>query len=63
MAIDPSDGELKKWSGPHIEAPTWKMAQEWCNEHAGHLVVDGRITTLPATKVQAAIDLYITANN
>lgn len=34
IAIDPSDGELKRWMAhEYIEAPTQQLAQEWCDEN------------------------------
>lgn len=33
LAIDPVDGQLKRWMGPFIEAPTQELAQEWCNNN------------------------------
>jgi len=32
-AIDPNDGELKYWSGPHIKAISFSDAQRYCNEN------------------------------
>lgn len=42
-AIDPDDGQLKEWVGPFVEAPSQALAQAWCRQHAGHLVVIGRL--------------------
>lgn len=32
-AIDPIDGQMKKWAGPNVEAPTRKLAEEWCQQN------------------------------
>lgn len=42
-AIDPRDGQLKKWCGPHVEGLTMATAQQWCYDNAGHLVVVGEL--------------------
>lgn len=40
LAIDPVDGQLKKWFGPFVEGPTKELAQEWCNNnYCGYLRV------------------------
>lgn len=40
-AIDPSDGELKEWAGPIIEALTWEEAEQYCYENLGYCKIDG----------------------
>lgn len=42
-AIDPLDGELKTYSGQHVEAPSWGLAEQWCRENAGYLKVNGEL--------------------
>jgi len=43
-AIDPYTGELKTWMGENIKAPTWDLAQQWCNENGrGYLEVIGEL--------------------
>jgi hypothetical protein len=42
-AIDPKTNQLCSWSGPNIETLTIGMAQQWCDENAGHLVVIGEL--------------------
>lgn len=42
-ALDAKTGELKTWGGENIPALTWKMAQEWCYNNAGHLKVIGEL--------------------
>lgn len=42
-AICAKTGELRTYCGPHVEAPSWGMAQEWCYENAGHLWVIGEL--------------------
>lgn len=40
QAIDPKDGELKKWGGVNIEANSIEEAQNKCNEmEMGYLTV------------------------
>lgn len=39
-AIDPKDGELKKWIGPRIEAISWGEAREKIKEF-GYLQISG----------------------
>ncbi|MBX3253926.1 MAG: hypothetical protein KF862_07260 [Chitinophagaceae bacterium] len=42
-ALDGSTGEMKTWIGPYVEAPTWSLAQQWCNENMGYLKVVGEL--------------------
>lgn len=44
LAIDPLDGDLKKWAGPYIEAVSWKHAEYICqNTERGYLRVTGML--------------------
>lgn len=43
MALEAATGVMKKWCGPEVEAPTAEIAQQWCNENAGHLKVIGEL--------------------
>lgn len=36
-------GELVEFSGPNVPAPTWMLAEYWCQENAGHLFVTGEL--------------------
>ena len=50
-AIDPRDGILKTWHGEFIEAPTKKLAQDWCNNNErGYLNVTGELLAIIPTK-------------
>jgi len=41
-AIDPSDGEIKTWQGPDIDAISFADAQQYCiNNGLGYLTVTG----------------------
>lgn len=43
-AIDPTTGELKTWIGDYIKAPTWELAQQYCNDNGkGYLEVYGEL--------------------
>lgn len=43
-AIKPSTGELVEWCGPVINVPSWKLAQEYCeNNGLGYCQVDGEL--------------------
>lgn len=42
-AIDPTDGKLKTWSGPYIDANTKDEAVQYCKEHLGYCKVDGQL--------------------
>lgn len=43
-ALDPMTNILKSWGGPHICAPSWKIAQEYCNINGlGYCKVDGEL--------------------
>jgi len=43
MALDARTKEMKKWCGENVEAPTWELAQQWCYENRGHLIVVGEL--------------------
>lgn len=56
-AICAKTGELRTWCGPPVEGFTAKMAQEWCYENAGHLVVVGELVAeIPCKKGTYAPD-------
>lgn len=42
-AIEAATGQMKTWIGQNVEAPTMQLAQEWCNNNAGHLKVVGEL--------------------
>ena len=42
QAIDPVDGELKRWQGPNIEADSFEEAERICLEKFGYLKVTGQ---------------------
>jgi hypothetical protein len=43
-ALDPTDGELKEWAGPHIEAISYSHAREICIATGrGYLMVDAKL--------------------
>ena len=42
-ALDSNTGEMKIWAGDIIEAPTFGMAQKWCDENKGYLKVIGEL--------------------
>jgi hypothetical protein len=49
-----TDGEIHRFSGEVIEAPTHELAQQICNIHHGHLFVDGElILDVPANGLEA----------
>lgn len=51
-AIDPADGELKRWQGPNIPAIGWNDAEQYCQEHGfGYLRVTGQLIAEIGTKV------------
>lgn len=44
QAIDPMDGELKTWGGPHIAAQTWEAAEAYLQKNGlGYLKIDGAL--------------------
>jgi hypothetical protein len=43
-AIDPTDGELKRWEGIKVESITPELAQQWCNTNGyGYCKVVGQL--------------------
>ncbi len=51
QAIDPHTGQLKTWMGDYVEAPTWELAQQWCDQNKGYLKVTGElIAEIPCQK-------------
>ena len=42
-ALEAATGEMKTWCGDNIEAPTWRLAQEWCDNNKGYLKVVGEL--------------------
>lgn len=42
-AIDPLTGELKTWCGDYVHAPTFELAQQWCEMNKGYLKVIGEL--------------------
>lgn len=44
QALDPGTGEMKTWCGENVTAPTWELAQQWCdNNEKGYLKVVGEL--------------------
>lgn len=44
LAVDPLDGELKRWCGQDIQAPTFNLAVEYCQLNGlGYLKVLGEL--------------------
>lgn len=43
IALDPQTHEMKRWRGDVIKAPTWELAQQWCDENKGYLLVVGEL--------------------
>lgn len=42
-ALDHNTGDFKKWVGDNIKAPTWQLAQQWCDNNKGYLKVIGEL--------------------
>jgi hypothetical protein len=43
-AIDPRDGEVKKWIGQTIEAPNFQLAEDYINKNGlGYLEIVGEL--------------------
>lgn len=43
-AIDPIDQELKTWCGPNIEAETFELAEQYCQDNGlGYCTVIGEL--------------------
>ena len=44
IAVDRRDGEIYDWCGPNIEAPSEKLAQEYCDANGmGYCFVVGEL--------------------
>lgn len=42
-AVDPVDGNIKRWMGPYIEAESFDAAQQYCVDNGlGYCLVTGR---------------------
>ena len=65
MAIDPRDGQMKKWCGPEITAETHKEAEEYCqNNGLGYCKVEGLlICEIPWSISEKATLLYKDRDN
>lgn len=51
-AIDPEDGQLKKWCGPNVPGIDWRDAEWFCaNKGFGYLKVTGELIMEIGTKV------------
>lgn len=42
-AKDARTGEMKTWSGENVEAPSFYLAQKWCYDNRGYLIVIGEL--------------------
>jgi hypothetical protein len=42
-ALEAITGKMKTWGGENVEAPTWELAQKWCDENKGYLKVIGEL--------------------
>lgn len=43
-AIDPVDGEMKTWVGPHVEGTTTEEAKQYCQDNGlGYCDVVGQV--------------------
>lgn len=42
-ALDYNTGDYKTWAGDNIKAPTWQLAQQWCDNNKGYLKVIGEL--------------------
>jgi hypothetical protein len=50
-AIDPFTGEMCTWGGPFIMAPSWALAQRWCQQNGlGYCLIDGELVAEIPTK-------------
>lgn len=61
-AIDPADGVLKKWQGPHVVASSWKEARKNLDQNglgycrvAGQLVGEIDIESIEIDKIKSYI--------
>lgn len=63
-AIDPKDGVLKTWCGINVQAPSRKLAQEWCdnNGHGYCKVTDELIMEISANSDEVT-DYTLPQNN
>ncbi len=43
QALEGCTGEMKKWAGEHVQAPTYELAQQWCDKNKGYLKVVGEL--------------------
>ena len=44
-ALDAQTGEMKTWMGDYVSAPSFKLAQKWCDENKGYLKVVGELVS------------------
>lgn len=52
-AIDPRDGELKTWCGPHVPGISWDDARWYCdNNGLGYCRVTGELVAEIGTKIE-----------
>lgn len=57
MAVDPCTGDLTKWQGPHIQAPTITDAEIYCQENGlGYCKVIGQLVSEIDEKTGVRID-------
>lgn len=42
-ALSAKTGEMATWAGENVEAPSWELAQQWCDEYKGYLKVIGEL--------------------
>jgi hypothetical protein len=51
MALEAKTGEMKKWCGDEVQAPTYELAQQWCDNNKGYLKVIGELVAeIPCKK-------------
>ena len=43
MALEAKTDEMKKWCGDEVQAPTYELAQQWCDNNKGYLKVIGEL--------------------
>jgi hypothetical protein len=43
LAISNETGDLERFCGQTVDAPTYGLAVQWCRENAGYLHVTGRL--------------------
>ncbi|PPK98942.1 hypothetical protein [Parapedobacter indicus] len=57
MAVDPINGKLKTYGGPHIDAPTWEEATLFCQTNGlGYCKVVGQLIAEVDTVTGMKID-------